>query len=341
MKVTLKNFQSITEGTFEFGPGITLITGPTNSGKTAVFRALTSLLTNPAEASTFINYNSSELSVKMELEDESIEFHRDQGKAWYMINGQKYSKLSRNNIFDIYPAMSKLLVYRSEDQRKVLNFQTEDQTAFPFDRSDTEMFKLFERIFNIADTRAIMDTIKKEEDETAFKLGQYSADKTAFTQDITNMSEALKDLDLANLEILKSQVSSLSDQVSKMIKIFEAIQSYVPVLTHVSELPEIESLGGDVLVQEIVLLNSKIISCYKYQEYLKNYTEMNLSPLNLSLESECLHLNEIIASVSRYQGLLVKQNSVVSALETELQSVTTKLLEYKNCPLCGNSIKEK
>jgi hypothetical protein len=126
-----------------------------------------------------------------------------------------------------------------------------------------------------------------------------------------------------------------------MIKIFEAIQSYVPVLTHVSELPEIESLGGDVLVQEIVLLNSKIISCYKYQEYLKNYTEMNLSPLNLSLESECLHLNEIIASVSRYQGLLVKQNSVVSALETELQSVTTKLSEYKNCPLCGNSIKEK
>ena len=44
----IEDFQSIGNAELEFIPGINLIVGQSNSGKTAVLRAIDSVLTNPS-----------------------------------------------------------------------------------------------------------------------------------------------------------------------------------------------------------------------------------------------------------------------------------------------------
>ena len=59
MKIKFKNFQALKSEEIEFSPGLTLITGPTDNGKTAIFRGLLSFLTNSVDAPAYINGDAS------------------------------------------------------------------------------------------------------------------------------------------------------------------------------------------------------------------------------------------------------------------------------------------
>ena len=54
LKLSLENFQSISEGELIFHTGTNVIIGQSNSGKTATFRALKACLSNPIGSQRFI-----------------------------------------------------------------------------------------------------------------------------------------------------------------------------------------------------------------------------------------------------------------------------------------------
>lgn len=347
MKIKLKNFQSIKAEEIDFEPGLTLITGPTNSGKTAIFRGLMALLTNPAEAADFINGSelaekgeSAELVVSILDEDiPPIEFHRAKTKAWYMINNKKYSKLARSTIFDVYPEMHKKFIYNSDDPRKILNFQTENNLAFPFDRSDTEMFKLFEKIFNIADTRAIMDTIKKEEDETNFKLNQNLTEKANLQSSSSALQEILQKINTEFIHAYLQQYKYCSNQVKKYQSEIQTIANYAPLLQAAQELPSF-SHKDDEIYERTIMLKKALEECRLKEAYIKNHIDIELHSSEEDFGTRVAELRAKLDKIVDIQSKMQWESSLIETNELAISEARKVLARFKTCPLCGHELEE-
>lgn len=97
MKVTIKNFQSIEDLTFEIPEkSFTCIVGPSNIGKSAIRRAIGCLLYNNSEAS-YIRNGTKECSVQVIFDDGlDVKWSRSTSDSGsYVINGVSYSKLNK------------------------------------------------------------------------------------------------------------------------------------------------------------------------------------------------------------------------------------------------------
>jgi len=89
VKITAKNFQSIKEATIEVDR-FTVVTGPNNSGKTALQRAARGVFQN-TRGSAFIRHGETQCSVEVDFgEDGKVEWSKGTGKRdrpAYVING--------------------------------------------------------------------------------------------------------------------------------------------------------------------------------------------------------------------------------------------------------------
>ena len=61
LKVTIENFQSISKGELEFTQGINIIVGQSNSGKSAILRAIKGSVLNPSGSQKYIKNKCKEV----------------------------------------------------------------------------------------------------------------------------------------------------------------------------------------------------------------------------------------------------------------------------------------
>jgi hypothetical protein len=228
-------------------------------------------------------------------------------------------------------------VFNPDDPRKVLNFHTENNLAFPFDRSDTEMFKLFEKIFNITDTRAIIDTMRKEEDEVNFKLNQNFAEKQKLQDEVTEINSSLQTV---NKELLASYVSQykhssyIVDQYGNKLR---TIVGYAPFLKTMQELPKISDID-DEIYNRAVDLEKKLQECQLKSSYITNYTDVSLTPVEEDLVSPILALREKIENVQSLSSKYRDQEAEVQKYTEELSHWEEILKKFDMCPLCGHKL---
>jgi len=94
-KVQVENFQSIKKAQIDVD-GFTVVTGPNNSGKSALMRAIRGVFTNPP-SSSFLRHGAKHLAVKLEFEDgQTIEWVKgNRGTNKYIINGHDLENVGR------------------------------------------------------------------------------------------------------------------------------------------------------------------------------------------------------------------------------------------------------
>lgn len=79
-KVTIKGFQSHIDSTFQLSPGLTVITGPSDAGKTAIVRALRWLAFNEPQGEAFLHtIRNADGSVKTTVDQAYVEVTFDNG----------------------------------------------------------------------------------------------------------------------------------------------------------------------------------------------------------------------------------------------------------------------
>lgn len=87
--ITIKNFQSHRDTTLDLHPGVNLIMGRSDSGKTAIVRALKWLITNRPLGDGFVAWESkTETAVRVMLDDDKVVEHR-LGEYTLIENGQE------------------------------------------------------------------------------------------------------------------------------------------------------------------------------------------------------------------------------------------------------------
>ncbi len=71
-KIRLENFQSYKDETIELKPGLNLILGSSDSGKSAILRAISFVLYNSPKSKTLIHQGATEVRVSIEYSDKTI-----------------------------------------------------------------------------------------------------------------------------------------------------------------------------------------------------------------------------------------------------------------------------
>lgn len=106
-KIILKNFLAHAETEIELGPGMTVLTGPNNSGKSSVVEALRCIATNPLPKH-FIRHGAKKARVELEMDDGvRVAWIRKKATAWYEVlrpgeeEWEVYAKFGRNTPEDI------------------------------------------------------------------------------------------------------------------------------------------------------------------------------------------------------------------------------------------------
>ncbi len=89
-RLVLRNFQKHENLAVDFGEGVTTIVGPTDSGKSAVLRALKFVCLNKPNGTAFVRHGKKQCSVTLTTDGTKIVRRRGKGRNEYRTGGQVY-----------------------------------------------------------------------------------------------------------------------------------------------------------------------------------------------------------------------------------------------------------
>lgn len=158
-------------------PGLTVIGGNTNSGKTAIFRAIRSLILNPASAKHHIRDGEKKATVILEIEGEpKIGWLRTLSDSNYIVDGTAHSKCGRAKLEDICPEHN--LRPEPDKDKSVPNIQGEEEALFPFEYGPSDLFKVFERVFCLDDSASILALMNQDQLNLSLRRTQIEETRT-------------------------------------------------------------------------------------------------------------------------------------------------------------------
>lgn len=371
LKVTLENFQSISKGELEFTQGINIIVGQSNSGKSAILRAIKGAILNTSGSQKYIKNGTKGFKVGMEYQGNSIEWSRTSKSPEYVINGEKYAKTGSSNLMDFLDNSG----FTLDENKSLMNVESELELPFPFDKTNGELFKLFEKnIFCISDSTTITKLIKSDEEETASKKDNAEYELSRLQNKLTAIEELEKDVDLNWLVSKRGELANLASDIEKLqldIQNLYGIISLGKVLSlgvpHIDQIPDLQnyiSLSkdietveqirgvGNILSQSVPTASTPVVNVSEYIELKNNIDELEkaekvisiLSPLEAPttrvISEEYTSLRSDINMLSRLKEQAQNIQIDIAEKRKEIEKLETAKSQYKVCPLCGGTLSE-
>ena len=335
IKLTTKDFQ-ILEGdnTFDFDTGINMVVGPNASGKSSIFYAIENCLLNPNGVSDCINYNHDSCEVKIETKDESISWIRSLDSSTYINNktNQKYVKASKLDSRDLAN-----LGFYFDNKNRVVNIHNEWSTLFPFGESDSDMFRLFEDIFNISCSFLVIDEMKKDEQRIKSEIVQNQAKKSECLDRLDQLQSIKAKVKQSDVDYYSNLVMEKTQQTSKIREDYGAYTKsallsnvVLPKVFDVSELYEtlhnMQDIQEDFNYYQINKAKVNLI-VPKLNEDILNFEAPNI--LKQNYEQYCLLKANILDYQDKYEEI-----------EREKFKLEEKISKIKVCPTCGREIED-
>lgn len=337
MKVTLNDFQILKgETELEFPNGITVLVGSNASGKSSIFYAIQNALTNPNGVSECINNESNKTSVRIENNNSDITWVKTQTSSEYINNKTqehfvKASKLDSRDIAD--------LGFYFDNKNKVINIHDEWCVLFPFGESDTDMFRLFEDIFNISCSFQIIDEMKKDEQfiKTAITSSQSCISSLQSKKTVLHdIKDRIKESDISEhinrINNSKELVSALQDDFTAFSRNYLLTQIKLPQVYDTNRLSNV--------VDDYNTINSDYNHYYKDNQ-IKNIRlsiqEYNLDRLK-DLSYELVSLNKEFNDYKQEKSYINVYLEQIEMLNNKYNTINEEISKVKVCPTCGQVI---
>ena len=154
-RVDVENVQTISKASLEFVQGINIIVGQSNSGKSAILRAVKGSVLNPSGSQKYIKNKTKGFKVNIDYAGNNIEWSREKSPK-YIVNGEEYKKTGNSNLTDLVDNSGFVL----DEDKNLMNIESELELPFPFDKSNSELFKLFEKTYNGEEPNDFIDEIR-------------------------------------------------------------------------------------------------------------------------------------------------------------------------------------
>ena len=137
----LKNFQSHKDTRLDFGPGVNVIIGTSDSGKSSIFRGLRWLMYNRPLGDSFCSHwaKKEATSITLEMDNNTITRSRENNKQKYLLDGLELTAFKT----DVPDEVSQALNIDS------VNFEQQFDRPFLLDNSPGEVAQYFNKIAHL------------------------------------------------------------------------------------------------------------------------------------------------------------------------------------------------
>lgn len=352
-RLIVENFQCHKKASLNFAPGVNIIAGTSDSGKSALLKALIWVLTNRPQGLGFRHWDCGKgdvMKAAIEASDErssiTIVRNRSESVNEYLLNGKKFVAMKTDVPSDIQEAHG----------LTTINIQTQFQPHFLLSASSSEVVK----VINEACDLSIIDRLLKNIGSIAFKA---KADATAAASSLDEAELRFSDLDwvpdaTVRLELFEAGWEAISEKIQrkeKMHRVVTEITAIDPDLTRLTarlrfwdSLPQVE--------QEITTLNEKVrqndLLTTAWSSLLRTNKEIDrirLIPGDKleKVESEVeqfLSLQDEIKELQKLRADLASIARSLSQAEEALDDIKQEEFEAwadtERCPLCEQEIKK-
>ena len=373
MQVTINNFQSLKSVSFEV-KGLTVITGPNNTGKSACARAVAGAFSNP-RGHSYVRQGEKKTSVQIDLDDgNTLIWEKGKGVNRYQINDTVIDKVGTS----IPDEVAQLKVTSVDVDGKVVFPQIARQfeQIFLLDMppsvlssalSDVDLIKTLESASSLAraDVRSLKSTLK-------VKRGDLETEKSKIPlfEDVDRADDLVSNVYKVDTEIktLTSQIDQLDVDLKERERLMLTIQNLSEVegitfpkvdLSKINQIKDLIALKREINKLKIMEMMigvglesfphlpdpNKVKDPSKLERVLKRRNDLlesiqTLSSVEVALPDIPVGLDEDLALSERrvtLQSKILLAEEQVARLTQELHDLKSTIGEV--CPLCEQGVK--
>ena len=355
-KIILKDFQSHWNTELDLSPGINIITGTSNSGKTAIIRGLKWLITNRPLGDSIVRRgcthdkkNCTEISVQLVQEGNPIlrRWRRKSENGYsYQIEGQEIEEFKAfgstvpQEILDLlnfseinvqYQHDSYFLVFDSPGQvasyiNKVTKLDEVDnivsELSSQIRSSEKDIRRNQEELDEVVEQISLFDSLFDQESflkilQEAEKIDKEILDLCSKEKELYSLVEGLKDIESSKISISPEMLDLLDEVQNSFIEYVDISELHGTLNSIISKYSQLDDIK---VSQEIKDLLKDL------QEEIKEY---------IGLEDISQGISNIQESLSRADYLIECCQESKEKYEKEMQELYAQL---DTCPACGEKL---
>jgi len=341
----IQNFQSHKNSILKFVPGVNVIIGKSDSGKTAIIRALKWAIFNKPGGDAFCSHWGGETSVLIQTNSDSVKRLKAKSKNQYYLNKTEFKAFGASVPVEIEKS------FNITD----INLQSQFDSPFLLTSTSGDVAKHFNKLANLTKIDSSQAFIKSE-------LGKL---KSQFNTEFSNIEKYNENLlKYADLEKLEIEVKVLEEVKNDHLNLCKNVQKITSLQN------QIEQTKADIKLLSPLLSLEKPVEAISSQ--FEELTELQSSKTTLEgLQSQIQAKNDLLKKwegfitvecqvddlLKLYQAVenIEKKRKTLSTLHQDIQE-NFKIIGFfkkdlltleKNfkvampniCPLCGQTIK--
>jgi len=275
--LSIENYQSHEQSTLEFVDGVNVIIGPSDAGKSAIFRAFTWVVTNRPLGDAFRSEWGGLTKVEVVTSESCrvIRYKGDTSNEYVVEAPNGESMLLRAFGSDVPEEVSR--VFMLDD----VNIQSQTDLPFLLSASAGEVAQMLNKAASIDDIDLSMSNLRKVYSSTKRELEYDSVELNKYREVLKSYDELdSQERKLSEIQSLHNQYSMIQrqyDQLSELVKEIKNVEVVIGKQKDVGKLErklnELDRLCGEVLstnrdfdelmglVKEIQSLSNKLQSC--------------------------------------------------------------------------------
>lgn len=341
----IKNFQCHKQAELEFVPGVNVIAGTSDSGKSALLKALLWVLTNKPQGFDFRSFSCEKgdsVEVEIEVDGRKIARRRNEQKNEYALDGKRFVAMKGDVPSDIATILNMAPV----------NIQTQFAPHYLLSASSSEVAKTLNES---CDLSIIDRTIKGingviQNAKTRVRVANTQLDSIDRQLSKLTWLETAE----ARLESLEAENSRIEER-SEKIKRLEAIlfdlqgcqdkyQESQDLLANFDGLQTIQELIDPDLQDNVSKLQAIISQIDGTQDQLKKLARFPSAKMDrlaemmqgiAKLEIDIDRLQTLLTGIS---DLNAEYETIQAAKDQATESLQEFLATFDICPVCGNKM---
>jgi len=336
--IKLNNFQRHEDSVFDFKPGINVICGKTNSGKSSVIRAIKYVAENRPSSNNFERRGAKGFEIEIEFDNGTVKRIKGKGNK-YFLNDKELNAVGT----DVPEEISELLGFNEftlQGQFDSVKFLNDSPGKVAKYINAITKQEIIDDITKLANAEVSNINTEKNRIEKNLEDAEKQLDSLQPLVDlkgkVDRIDSRLKDYD--SLVAKKEKMVSLIIEIERANKLISKYQHVVLLLQKVHK--------ASTALNEVLELDNKIKKLLTLKGNIQN-NERILKALEIDsvvqkqkqIEEEEKALNKTNELIRKINLLTRSLLSNERSLEEKSKTLTAKqneLSEIDICPLCGN-----
>lgn len=365
--VELINFQSHFRSTLEMG-NLTVLTGSSNSGKSAVLRALAGALRNDS-VGEYISHGEKELKVIITLSSGYIvEWNKGQGKNQYSIQSpsgetEEFIKVGSGVPEEVAEVLGIAPLAIEGGDKLHINLQEQLEAPFLVGREYTPGYaaKVFGEITSAAKIQAAVSEANRVIRSNKLEVKSKSSELKELDkklEDYKNIHEEVAILQaakglVADAEATLESILKIENILSSIEDIRSGITKYTEIeknLCFIEDLPDTNSIVYKV--QDLSSLESLCLNIEKCTAKIESLSskvnilaDIEIEDINIIDQGSFESLSDLSEAVTKLKSInesisthAVLVDSLSDKLENIIEEIMTNISSLESCPVCDSSL---